>query len=226
MGIGEQVARQVAPRVHKLAPEATSKVIHTAMHHAIEGVGPLAGAAEAAEKQLAERPGDYDRAVHQVIEFNVRLAAVEGFATNLGGLLLNAALLPANVAGLAMIELRMVAGIAHLRGYDLTDGRVRNALLACLLGEASVKAAVKAGRIPMHPYEIANAPAYDAALDRILAAEVAADLISDATGKRIVTIVGKRIPVLGGAVGAGTDAYDAWKVGRYADRELFSKRRR
>lgn len=226
MGLGEQVARQVAPQVHKLAPEMTTKVIQQAMRHAIEGVGPLAGAAEAAEKQLAERPGDYTRAVHQVIEFNVRLAAAEGFATNLGGILVSSFLLPANVAGIAMIQLRMAAGIAHLRGYDVDDLRVRNALLACVLGQDSVKSAIKGKRIPARPYEIANAPTVDPELSKIMAAEVVAELVAQAAGKRLVTVVGKRIPVLGGVVGASADAYDTWKVGRFTDRELFPKQGR
>ena len=29
----------------------------------------------------------------------------------------------------------MIAGIAHLRGYDLADPKVKNAILVCLLGE-------------------------------------------------------------------------------------------
>ena len=37
---------------------------------------------------------------------------------------------PANIAGLALIQCRMVAAIAHLRGYDLDDRRTRNAILA------------------------------------------------------------------------------------------------
>ena len=37
--------------------------------------------------------------------------------------------IPANITGLALIQCRMIAGIAHLRGYDLDDPRVRNAIL-------------------------------------------------------------------------------------------------
>ena len=37
--------------------------------------------------------------------------------------------IPTNITGLALIQCRMIAGIAHLRGYDLDDPRVRNAIL-------------------------------------------------------------------------------------------------
>ncbi len=36
----------------------------------------------------------------------------------------------------------------------------------------------------------------------------------------MVTAIGRRVPVVGGVVGAGADAYVTWQVGRYADREL------
>ena len=68
----------------------------------------------------------------------MRYAGAQGFVTNLGGLVTAAVTIPANITGLALIECRMIAGIAHLRGYDLDDPRVRNAILVCMLGEDEV----------------------------------------------------------------------------------------
>ncbi len=223
MGIGGQVAKQVGPRVQRIAPGLTTQVINEAMRRAIDGVGPLAGAAEAAEKQLAERPGDVDHAVHEVIEFNVRLAGVQGFVTNLGGLVTASVTIPTNIAGVAVVQIRMVAGIAHLRGYDLQDPKVRNAVLVCLLGEDAVAAAVKKKRIPARPLVIATAPTYDADLNQTIAVEVASELITKVAGKRLVTTVGRRVPVVGGFIGAGADGFSTWKIGRYADRELIRR---
>lgn len=223
MGIGGQVAKQFGPRVQKIAPGLTTSVVHEALARAISGVGPLAGAAEAAEKQLAEKPGDIDQAIHEVIELNVRLAGAQGFATNLGGLVTATVTIPANIAGLALIQLRMVAGIAHLRGYDLADPRVRNAILACVLGEEAVALAVKKKRIPARPLAMATAPTYDPELNRIMAAEVTSELLTKVAGKRLATTVGRRVPVVGGLVGAGADGYSTWKIGRYTDRELLPR---
>ena len=57
-------------------------------------------------------------------------------------------MIPANITGLALIQCRMVAGIAHLRGYDLEDPRVRNAILVTILGEDAVNALVKRRKTP------------------------------------------------------------------------------
>ena len=45
---------------------------------------------------------------------------------------------PTNITGLALIQCRMVAGIVHLRGYDLDEPRVRAAILASVLGEEKI----------------------------------------------------------------------------------------
>ena len=226
MGIGRSLSKGLAPRVTKAAPGLSAQFVHEALRRAINGAGPLPPAADAADRQLVEQDGDVDRAIHEIIENHVRLAGVQGFATNIGGLVTAAFTIPANIAGLALIQCRVVAGIAHLRGYDLTDQRVRNAILACILGEDSVKSLVRKKRLPSTPMGIATAPTHDPHLDRVVAAEVASELITKVAGKRIATTVGRRVPVVGGMFGAGADAYATWQIGRYADRELLPRRLR
>jgi len=156
----------------------------------------------------------------------VRYAGVQGFATNLGGLVTATVTIPANITGLALIQCRLVACIAHLRGYDLADQRVRNAILTCILGEDSVRGLVRRKKLPSTPMGIATAPTHDPQLDRVIAAEVTGELLTKVAGKRVVTTVGRRVPVVGGLVGAGADGYATWQIGRYADREMRPRSRR
>lgn len=214
---------QLAPKITELAPGLTTTFVREALHRAISGVGPLPPAAKAAEAQLKEQKGNRERAVHEVIENHVRYAGAQGFVTNLGGVVTMALSIPANVSGLALIQCRMIAGIAHLRGYDLDDPRVRNAILTCLLGEDTVNAMIKKKKLPAPPMALATAPVNDPELDRILSAEVASELITKVAGKRIAVTVGRRVPIVGGVVGLGADAYATWRIGRYADRELLPR---
>jgi EcsC protein family len=223
---GQFVGRQVAPRVPHLAPALTHSFVREALHRAIHGVGPLPPAAEAADKQLREQHGDVDRGIHEVIENHVRFAGAQGLLTGLGGVLTAAVTIPANITGLALIQARMVAGIAHLRGYDLDDPRVRNAILACMLGDDQVDSLVKRKLLPAPPMAIATALVHDPQLDRVLSAEVASDLITQAGGKRLAITIGRRVPLVGGAFGMGVDGFDTWRVGRYAGRELLPRTRR
>ena len=56
-----------------------------------------------------------------------------------------------------------------------------------------------------------------------MAAEVTSELLKKVAGKRAVATVGRRVPVVGGLIGAGADAYSTWQIGRYAERELLSR---
>src|SRR3954454_19489528 len=226
MSLTKRVGAALAPKVTNLAPGLTSSFVHQALDKAISGVGPLPSAAAAADKQLAEQDGDVERGIHEVIENHVRYAGAQGFLTNIGGLVTMAVTVPVNLSGLALIQCRMVAGIAHLRGYDLDDPRSRDAILACLLGEERLLRMMKTGALPGTPMEIASAPVHDPALDQLLAVEVSSELIARATGKRLAATVVRRVPVVGGVVGASTDAYITWKIGRYVDREFLRRKRR
>src|SRR5262245_19139286 len=148
-------------RLSELAPGLTAAFVREALHRAIHGIGPLPPAATTAEKHLREQKGSVDRAIRQVIENHVRYAGAQGFLTNLGGLATMAFTVPTNITGLALVECRMVAVIAHLRGYDLTDPRVKNAILVCLLGHESVRDLVTAKKLPAPPMALATAPAHD-----------------------------------------------------------------
>ncbi|MGH3510415.1 MAG: EcsC family protein [Nocardioidaceae bacterium] len=223
MGISGDLGKALVPHLQKVAPDLTANFVHDALTRAIHGVGPLPPAARAADKQLSEQHGNSERAVHEVIENNVRLAGAQGFVTNLGGLVTMAVMIPANITGLAVLQCRMVAGIAHLRGYDLADPRVHNAILATILGEERVRKLVKKKELPSSPMGIATAPVHDPDLDRGISSQVASELLTRVAGKRVAATVGRRIPVLGGLVGAGADAYATWQIGRYADRELLSR---
>jgi hypothetical protein len=226
MGVKQTVGRQLAPRIAGVAPGLTTAFVREALNRAILGIGPLPPAARAADKQLAEQHGDVERAIHEVIENHVRLAGAQGFVTNLGGLVTAAVTIPANITGLALIQCRMIAGIAHLRGYDLHDPRVRNAILVTLLGEDAVNSLVKSKKVPAPPMALATAPAHDAGLDQVVSTVVASDLITRVAGKRLATTIGRRIPLVGGVVGMGADGFATWKVGRYADRELLPRAKR
>lgn len=226
MGIAKRLGQQLGPRMGEAAPHLTAAFVHQALDRAVTGVGPLDGAAMTAEKHLDEAGGDEAAAVRSLIESHVRLAGAQGFVTNVGGLATLAFTVPANIAGIALVQCRLVAAVAHLRGYEIADPRVRNAVLAALLGEEKLHELIRRERLPGTPMALATAPVHDPDLDSILANEVAAELMTRLAGKRLAFTVGRRVPVVGGVVGAGTDGYATWRIGRYVDKELLPRPRR
>lgn len=205
------------------APGASAKVVHDSLHRALNGGGPLPPAVEAAEEHLRDHDGDAEAAIRSWVRNHIALAGAQGLLTNLGGVTTSLVSIPANLVGLTVVQARMVAGIAHLRGYDIDDPRVRDAALATLLGEDRVRDLVRRRRIPAPPMALATAPEHDPSLAPVIAAEVASELITRIAGRRVVTQVGRRVPVLGGAVAGSTDAWSTRSLGTYASRELRSR---
>jgi len=220
MGVRRAVGRKVGERV---APSVASQYVRAALDKAIDGVGPLRSAAASADSKLVDANGDVEEAVAKLVRFHTALAGAQGFVTNLGGVAALAVALPANVVGVTLVQCHLIAGIAHLRGYNLDDPRVRNAILVCMLGEDSAKSLVKKSKIPASPLGIATAAAHDPALDEHISREVTTDLIARTAGRRAVTLIGRRVPLLGGFVGGGSDAMMTWQLGRFAKKELVDR---
>ena len=210
----------------RLAPSVASGYVRVVLDRAIDGFGPLRSASASADTKLVDADGDVEKAISSLLRMHTSLAGVQGFVTNLGGLTTAAFAVPANVAGVTVVQCHLVAGIAHLRGYDLDDPRVRNAILACMLGEDAVHDLVKSHRLPSSPMALATSPVHDPVLDATLSKEVTSELVGRTAGRRAVTLVGRRVPFLGGAVGGSSDAYATWQIGAYAARELRERRRR
>lgn len=223
---GKVVERHVAPRVPHLAPDLTAAFVREALDVAIYGRKPLTSAADAADKHLVERKGDVDAAIHDFIDTHVRYAGAGGLITGLGGVLTATVAIPANIAELALIQARMVAGIAHLRGYDLEDPRTRNAILASMLGRELVDGLIRERKLPAPPMAIATAPVHDPHLDVVLAAEVTSELVTRVAGKRLAIAIARRVPIVGGAFGMTVDGFATWRIGAYALRELRPRARR
>lgn len=221
--VGRLFARSL-PVASRVTPQVAGGALRHVLELAIDGTAKLPGAKAAAGRQLQRHGGSADLATEATIEFHVGLASAQGFVTNLGGLAALPVTLPANVAGVAVVQTRMVAAMAHLRGYDLDDNRVRTALIMCLLGGEQVAKRIVTGKLPTSPLAIATAPMFDPHLDQRVAEEVLADLIQRVGGKNLALSITRRVPILGGGVGAVMDGIATHEIGKYAKSELVARR--
>lgn len=220
-GVGRMIARSIGPMV---TPQAAGGVLRRVLEVAIDGYGKLPSAKATAARQLQRHGGSVERAVDSLVDFHVRLASAQGFVTNLGGIAVMPVSVPANLAGVAVLQVRMVASIAHLRGYDLDDLRVRTALIMCLLGGEQVARHILDGKLPTSPMAVATAPVFDPDLDARVAEEVLSDLAGRIGGKNLALVLTKRVPLVGGGIGAVLDGMATRQIGIYAKGELLRRR--
>lgn len=222
--VGRILALGIAPAAARMAPQAAGGILRRVLEAAIDGVGRVPGAKATAARHLEKHGGSVDAAIDSVIDSHIKLASAQGFVTNLGGIASVAISLPANVTGVAVVQGRMIACIAHLRGYDLDDNRVRTAMAMCLLGGEQLGQRIAQGQLPTSPMAVATAPVFDPDLDHRVSEQVASGLAARIGGKNVALLVTKRIPLLGGGVGAVMDGFDTHQIGKYAKGELAPRR--
>jgi EcsC protein family len=222
-GVAKFVTSSLAPAAQRLTPQAAAGVLRQVLEVAIDGYKGFPGAEAVAERHREKFPDDPRQALDAIVDQHVRLAGVQGFVTSVGGVVTLPIALPANLTGLAVVQARMIAAIAAQRGYDLSDPRVRTAVITCMLGDDGVTDRLKKSALPTSPLAIATAPVFDPELDRRVAAEVMTELMARVGGKRMAIAMTRKIPLLGGAVGAGVDGWSTYRIGQYADSMLIRR---
>jgi uncharacterized protein (DUF697 family) len=222
--VGRRIATAISPVASLVTAQGAGGALRQLLEIAIDGYGRLPSAKSAAARHLQKQAGSADEAISSIIDHHVRLASAQGFVTNIGGLAMLPVAIPANITGVATVQVRMVAAIAHLRGYDLNDNRVRTALVMCLMGGEQVAEHIAEGTLPTSPLAVATAPIFDPELDRLVAEEVLTDLAARIGGKNVALAIVKRVPLMGGGVSAVMDGIATYQIGRYASGELVRRR--
>ncbi len=185
---------------------------------AINGVAGLDSAVELAESYINNNDSKFEQA-NSLIRWQNTKAGTSGFITGLGGLILMPVTLPTNITSVLYVQIRMIASIAHMGGYDLKDDRVKSMVYVCLVGNASVEIFKNAG------IQIGRKLATNALKN--VSGKVITQ-INQKVGFRLVTKfgekgvinLGKTIPVLGGVIGGTIDVISTNTIGNTA-RNIF-----
>ncbi|MDT8446145.1 MAG: EcsC family protein [bacterium] len=200
--------------------ETGVKTLNHLLDYGIQGVGPLKGAsALAAGYKQAGLPLDRLQAAEALLKNELRKNFASGFFTSLGGFVSLPLAIPASMAASWVLQIRCIAAIADLAGFDVNEPPVRTAIGLALLGnrgkelvesdfnELQVKLAQgNFNRLPKKTLLMIN--------QRIVSK------LSQMAGQKGLTRLGKAIPLAGGLVGGALDYYSAQDSGRFA-LELF-----
>ena len=155
-----------------------------------------------------------------LINWQCSKSAISGFSTGFGGWATALATLPANLTSVLFIQLRMIAAIAVMAGYDIRNDKVQTLAYACLMGNSAEEAmkgiGIKVGEKWTKRY-----------IDTHIRRD-ALKKINNVVGSRFITKNGskgminltKAVPVVGGLVGAAFDAGSTKIIGSVA-KNLF-----
>ena len=192
------------------------EVLDWSYEKAVDGLPGMETAQELANKYL-NRYNSTDEAIDKFIKWQQAKCATSGFLTGLGGIITLPVAIPANISSVIYVQTRMVASIAHMRGFDLKDDQVRTLVYVALTGQAAADILKQAG--------IKFGTKMSTVLIKKIPFEVIKQ-INKAVGFRLVTKfgqtgvinLGKGIPFVGGIIGGTVDAVGTSTIGKTAKR--------
>lgn len=159
---------------------------------------------------------DPNACVQGFIEWQAAKAGAGGFVLGLPGIVTSAVSIPADLTMTTYIQLRMVAVIALLRGWDISANGLKTVALLCLLGSDATAFMRQLGL----PVQAGPAPPLFAGLPPALLNKIngiiAARLLVGAAKTGVIGMV-KFVPVVGGLVNGALDGFATRGIGKQAD---------
>ncbi|MFJ5764589.1 EcsC family protein [Lysinibacillus sp. NPDC093210] len=187
-----------------LTESNVSKLLDWSYTKAIEGIPGTDTAYELAESYLSKNSSP-NKAIESLVKWQTTKCATSGFLSGLGGIVVLPVAIPANIASVIYVQMRMIASIAHIRGYDLKDDQVQTFVYACLTGQSVTELTKQAGiqiGLKVGQAQIKRIPG--AVLTKINQ-RVGFRLVTKFGEKGIINL-GKMVPLLGGVIGGSVDA--------------------
>ena len=154
--------------------------------------------------EYLEKYKDSKLASKKLVNNQILKCTTSGFLTGLGGVLTIPIALPANITSVLYVQMRMIAAVAYLNGYDLNGDETHSFVYACLVG-ISLNNVVKQTSI-VFGVKVCNT------LVKKLPGKVLTK-INQKVGFRLFTKfgtkglvnLGKLVPVVGGVIGGTLD---------------------
>lgn len=203
----------------KITQEAMLSTLDWAYTTTLNGIPGQSTLDEFVEDYLSKY--DEDTAIEKLIQFQTTKAATSGFVAGLGGIITMPVTIPANITTVILFQMRMVAAIAKIRGYDARSDQVQTFVYSALAGVSISEIAKNAG------INLGNKLALS--LLKKLPGEVLKK-INHAVGFRLATKfgstgvinLGKMVPLVGAIIGGTFDTTTTLMIADFA-KKTFTK---
>lgn len=170
----------------------------------VKGIEKVSPPISELANEYLDKYSDVESAAKAFINYQVAKCATSGFLAGLGGFITLPVAIPANIGSVMYVQMRMIACLAHMGGFDINSDQVQTLVYACLAGISIDKFVKNVG--------IQFGVKFTTAMVRKIPGTVLTK-INQKVGFRFLTKfgskglinIGKVVPVVGGIVGGGFD---------------------
>lgn len=191
----------------------TAKVLNNIYNLAVTGNGSFGDSIQELADEYVERYGRTEKAIDKMVSNQRLKCTATGFVTGLGGFVTLPITIPADIASSLYIEIRMIASVAAIRGYDINSDEVKTLVYLCIVGNSVGDVLKQAGLKSLTNY---SAKVLIPKISNAIAAKVAENVGNKLllkTSTKVLPKLGKLVPVIGGVV---SGAYNYAEVSAYA----------
>jgi hypothetical protein len=158
-------------------------------------------------------------AISSMVNWQTAKCATSGFLTGVGGLITLPITIPANIASVLFVQIRMLVAIAIMRGFDPRSDQVKSLVYICLTGNAASNLAKSFGVQFGEKLTQASIKKISGTVLIKINQLVGFRFITKNGTKGLINL-GKSVPLVGGLIGGTFDAGTTRIIAKTA-RKLF-----
>lgn len=211
-GVGhffERVLRNILLRggilmAQKLDEKQMVTILDELYGKVLNGVPKVSKPVDELANDYLEKNNSAEKAAKELIKYQIAKCGTSGFITGLGGVVTLPVAIPANVSSVLYVQLRMVAAIAKMGGFDIQSDQVQTLAYACLTGSAIADVLKHTGIKVGEKIAVSAINKIPGKVLTSINQKVGFRLITKFGTKGAVNLV-KLVPVAGGIIGGAMD---------------------
>ena len=124
----------MAEKKLQITQEDIIKILDKLYDNSIQGIPKVSPPITKLADDYLSKSADVQTAAKSFINYQIAKCTTSGFITGFGGFLTLPITIPANISSVLYVQMRMIACLAHMGGYDTTSDQVQTLVYACLAG--------------------------------------------------------------------------------------------
>lgn len=190
--------------VAKISQNEIMQLLDKLYDQSMHGIAKVSPPVEELANNYLEKSNDATTAAKKFINYQIAKCTTSGFVTGLGGLITLPVAIPANVGSVMYVQMRMIACLAYMGGYDTDSDQVQTLVYACLAGISIDQILKQAGIQFGNKFVMAMVKKIPGEVLTKINQKVGFRFVTKFGTKGIVNI-GKAVPVVGGMISGGFD---------------------
>ena len=212
---GKKAADAIVTTKDTLSEVEMIDLLNALYGQALNGIPAVSESVYDLANDYLEHSPSKERAAKALIANQVIKCGTSGFLSGLGGLITLPVAVPANVSSVLYVQMRMIAAVAYIGGYDIQSDQVRTLVYACLTGTGVADLLKSAGIQFGQKLTTSMIKSIPGKTLTAINQKVGFRFITKFGEKGILNL-GKMVPVVGGIIGGGVDIAGTRVIGNNA----------